>query len=92
MFSIIYSGNYTKLYIIIIYSIILNKYLNFRYASLLKLHKDAALLNTLDGLLGNEALLQLDLRALTPVFKDPAKKKWFQEVIDNQIKLWEVNM
>ncbi|XP_026469416.1 torso-like protein [Ctenocephalides felis] len=68
------------------------QYYIFRYASLLKLHKDTALLNTLDGMLGNEALLQLDLRALTPVFKDPAKKKWFQEVIDNQIKLWEVNM
>ncbi|XP_069686618.1 torso-like protein [Periplaneta americana] len=64
----------------------------FTYTSLLKLHGDANLLRKLDGLLGNEALLQLNLRTLTPAFRDNIQKQWFNEVIDNYLKLWEVNM
>lgn len=64
----------------------------FTYTSLLKLHENASLLRKLDGLLGNEALLQLNLRTLSPAFKDSVKKQWFHEVIDNYLKLWEVNM
>lgn len=64
----------------------------FVYSTLLKLHTDNSLLKELDKLLGNEALLQLDLRTLTPVFKDPVKRKWFEEVVDNNLKLWENNM
>lgn len=45
------------------------QYYIFTYASLLRLHGDAALLKQLDGLLGNEALLQLQLRTLAPLFK-----------------------
>jgi len=64
----------------------------FTYSSLLKLHENASLLRKLDSLLGNEALLQLNLRTLSPAFKDSLKKQWFHEVIDNYLKLWEVNM
>lgn len=64
----------------------------FTYPSLIKLHGDVGLLKTLNGLLGNEAVLQLDLRTLAPAFANPEKRRWFQEVIDNQLKLWEVNM
>ena len=64
----------------------------FTYTSLLKLHENASLLRKLDSLLGNEALLQLNLRTLSPAFKDSVKKQWFHEVIDNYLKLWEVNM
>ncbi|XP_066998635.2 torso-like protein [Anabrus simplex] len=67
-------------------------YYFFTYPSLLKLHGDASLLKTLNELLGNEALLQLDLRTLVPAFKDPDKRLWFQDVVDNYLKLWEVNM
>lgn len=68
------------------------QYYIFTYASLLKLHGDAGLLRQLDSLLGNEALLQLQLRTLSPLFKDPKRRDWFLEVIDNYFKLWEVNM
>jgi torso-like protein len=64
----------------------------FTYNSLLKLHENASLLRKLDGLLRNEALLQLNLRTLSPAFKDPVKREWFHEVIDNNLKLWEVNL
>ncbi|KAH0950597.1 hypothetical protein HN011_007900 [Eciton burchellii] len=68
------------------------QYYIFTYASLLKLHGDTALLRQLDGLLNDEALLQLQLRTLAPAFKDPKRREWFLEVIDNYFKLWEVNM
>ncbi|XP_039748004.1 torso-like protein isoform X2 [Pararge aegeria] len=67
-------------------------YYIFSYPSLLKLHGEPALLRNLDSLLGNEALLQLELKTLSPAFKDVKKKKWFEEVIDNYLKLWESNM
>ncbi|XP_011547805.3 torso-like protein isoform X1 [Plutella xylostella] len=67
-------------------------YYIFSYPSLLKLHGEPALLKNLDTLLGNEALLQLDLKTLSPAFKDTKKRKWFEEVIDNYLKLWESNM
>lgn len=64
----------------------------FTYPSLLKLHGNMELLQTLNALLGNEAMLALDLKTIAPAFKDPAKRKWFLEVIDNYLKLWETNM
>lgn len=67
-------------------------YYIFSYPSLLKLHGEQALLRNLDSLLGNEALLQLELKTLSPAFKDVKKQKWFEEVIDNYLKLWESNM
>ncbi|XP_043529259.1 torso-like protein isoform X1 [Frieseomelitta varia] len=69
-----------------------NQYYIFSYASLLKLHGDGMLLKQLDSLLENEALLQLQLKTLAPIFKDPQRREWFLEVIDNYFKLWEVNM
>ncbi|XP_029161347.1 torso-like protein [Nylanderia fulva] len=68
------------------------QYYIFTYASLLKLHGDTALLKQLNSLLDDEALLQLQLRTLAPAFKDPKRREWFMEVIDNYFKLWEVNM
>ncbi|KAF9424413.1 hypothetical protein HW555_000552 [Spodoptera exigua] len=50
-------------------------YYIFSYPSLLKLHGEPSLLRSLDTLLGNEALLQLELKTLSPAFKDPKKKK-----------------
>ncbi|XP_026491858.1 torso-like protein isoform X2 [Vanessa tameamea] len=67
-------------------------YYIFSYPSLLKLHGEPTLLRNLDTLLGNEALLQLELKTLSPAFKDTKKRKWFEEVIDNYLKLWESNM
>ena len=64
----------------------------FTYSSLLKLHGNNKLLKEVDALLGNEALLKLHLSTLAPVFKDKEKRNWFEEVIDNNFKLWEVNM
>lgn len=68
------------------------KFYFFTFASLLKLHGDTKLLSELNGLLGNEALLKLGLKTLAPAFKDVKKKAWFHEVMDNNLKLWEVNM
>ncbi|XP_031337222.1 torso-like protein [Photinus pyralis] len=67
-------------------------YYIFSYPSLLKIHSNPQLLSVLNGLLQNEALLQLDMRSLAPAFKDPEKQQWFEEVLDNYLKLWEVNL
>ncbi|XP_063226871.1 torso-like protein isoform X2 [Bacillus rossius redtenbacheri] len=64
----------------------------FTYSSLLKLHGNSSLLKELDSLLLNEALLQLDLRTMAVAFGDPDRRTWFLEVLDNHLKLWQVNM
>jgi torso-like protein len=67
-------------------------YYLFTYNSLLKLHGSNSLLKALDELLGNEAILQLELKSLDVAFKDLDKRRWYQVILDNTIKLWEVNM
>ncbi|XP_065158283.1 torso-like protein isoform X3 [Atheta coriaria] len=66
-------------------------YYIFTYPSLLKIHGDPKLLSELNGMLQNEALLQLELKRLTPVFKDPVKREWFNEILSNYLNLLEVN-
>jgi torso-like protein len=56
------------------------------------LHGSTTLLKALDELLGNEAILQLELKSLAVAIKEPEKRKFFQVILDNTIKLWEVNM
>ncbi|CAO1421966.1 unnamed protein product [Diamesa hyperborea] len=67
-------------------------YYLFTYTSLLKLHGSSSLLKSLDDLLQNEAILQLDLKSLEVLFKEPEKRRWFQIILDNHLKLWETNM
>ncbi|XP_070503011.1 torso-like protein [Chironomus tepperi] len=67
-------------------------YYLFTYNSLLKLHGSTTLLKALDELLGNEAILQLELKSLAVAIKEPEKRKFYQVILDNTIKLWEVNM
>lgn len=61
------------------------------YTNLLKLYKNSKLLKQLKILLGNEALLHLNLKTVEPVFKDEKIRNWFVEILDNNLKLWEVN-
>ncbi|KAH8236496.1 hypothetical protein KR026_003695 [Drosophila bipectinata] len=69
------------------------EYYVIKYQTLLKIHGNSTLLRSLDQLLGNDAILQLDLKALNPVFREqPKKESWFHEVLDNNMKLWELNM
>lgn len=67
-------------------------YYIFSYPSLLKVHGDSKLLVNLNGLMSDEAILQMSMRTLAPAFKDPAKRRWFEEVLDNYLKLWESNL
>ena len=67
-------------------------YYLFTYSSLLKLHGDGSLLRVLSDLLQNEAILQLELKSLGVIFKEPDKRAWFEEILDNYLKLWEVNL
>ncbi|EDW97903.1 torso-like protein [Drosophila yakuba] len=69
------------------------EYYVVKYVTLLKLHGNSTLLRALDSLLGNDAILQLDLKSLKPIFREePEKESWYHEVLDNNVKLWELNM
>lgn len=63
----------------------------FTYASLLKINGDTKLLKFLNDMLKNEAILKMDMRLVAPMFKDPIKRKWFVEVLDNYLTLWDSN-
>lgn len=67
-------------------------YYLFTYSSLLKLHGNGNMLRALDELLENEAILHMELRSLDAIFKEPIKRRWFQEILNNYLKLWESNM
>ncbi|KAL1506731.1 hypothetical protein ABEB36_006038 [Hypothenemus hampei] len=69
-----------------------HNYFIFTYPTLLKSKGDSRLLARLNNLLKNEAILGMDMRSLGVVIDDPAKKKWFEEVLDNFLKLWESNL
>ncbi|XP_028170897.1 torso-like protein [Ostrinia furnacalis] len=61
--------------------------------SLLKLHYSPYLAYKLNELLraDNGALLGLDLKTLRPLFKDRNKAEKYAEIVENDLKLWEVN-
>lgn len=67
-------------------------YYIFTYPTLLKIHGDSHLLSVLNHLLQNEAILEMGMRTLAPAFKNPEKRKFFIEVMDNFLKLWESNL
>lgn len=67
------------------------QYYFFAYPSLLKIHGNHKLLEMLNNILQNEALLEIDLKTLAPAFKNPKKRAWFEEVLQNMINLWEAN-
>ncbi|KAL7726923.1 hypothetical protein ACLKA6_019140 [Drosophila palustris] len=46
------------------------EYYVVKYVTLLKLHGNSTLLRSLDSLLGNDAILQLDLKAMNVVFRE----------------------
>uniref|UniRef100_A0A1B6KYL9 MACPF domain-containing protein n=1 Tax=Graphocephala atropunctata TaxID=36148 RepID=A0A1B6KYL9_9HEMI len=64
----------------------------FLYPNLLTLHNHPELLQELNYLLGNNALLSVNLRTLAHIIKDVGKRLWFQEVLDNHLRLWELNV
>lgn len=68
------------------------RYYIFTYPSLLRIHGDHQLLRLLNEFLGNEAILEMNMRSVSPAFKDPAKRQWFDEVLDNFLQLWDSNM
>ena len=42
-------------------------------------------------MLDNGALLGLGLKILRPLFKDKYKRDKYAEIVENDLKLWEVN-
>ncbi|XP_030762103.1 torso-like protein isoform X2 [Sitophilus oryzae] len=67
-------------------------YLFGSFPTLLKSKGDPRLLGKLNSLLKNEAILQMEMRTLSAAIEDPSKRKWFVEVLDNFLKLWESNL
>ncbi|XP_076273698.1 torso-like protein [Rhynchophorus ferrugineus] len=67
-------------------------YFLFTFPSLLKTKGDSRLLGRLNNLLQNEAILEMEMKSLAGAIKNPAKRQWFEEVLDNFLKLWESNL
>lgn len=63
----------------------------FSYPSLIKIHTNPEISYEIDRFMGNGALLHVDMRTLELVFKDFNQRFWFQQVLDNYLKLWEEN-
>ncbi|XP_050682890.1 torso-like protein isoform X2 [Leptidea sinapis] len=63
----------------------------FSRPSLLRLHYNPVLAVKLNHMLDNEALLGLSLKTLKPLFKDEYMGEKFSEIVENDLKLWEVN-
>lgn len=59
--------------------------------SLLRLHYNPVLVNRLNELMDNGALLGLELKTLRPLFKDKRKGDKFAEIVENDLQLWEIN-
>ncbi|XP_075981932.1 torso-like protein [Anticarsia gemmatalis] len=59
--------------------------------SLLRLHYNPVLVNKLNELMDNGALLGLGLKTLRPLFKDRHKADKYAEIVENDLQLWEIN-
>lgn len=59
--------------------------------SLLRLHYNPVLVNKLNELMDNGALLGLGLKTLRPLFKDKHKADKYAEIVENDLLLWEIN-
>ncbi|KAJ2941210.1 hypothetical protein O0L34_g10443 [Tuta absoluta] len=66
------------------------QYLHSR-PTLLRLRYNPVLVHKLNELLDNGALLGLSLKTLRPLFKDSYKAERYAEVVENDMKLWEIN-
>lgn len=64
----------------------------FKFQSILKLHENDDLFQMAQNLLTNEALLQIRLKSIEIFFQNDSIKRWFQEVLENLIVLWDVNL
>ncbi|CAH2087919.1 unnamed protein product [Euphydryas editha] len=59
--------------------------------SLLRVHYSPILAYKLNEMLDDGALLSLNLKILRPLFKDRYKREKYVEIIENDMKLWEIN-
>lgn len=60
--------------------------------SLLRLHYSPHLAYKLINVLDNAALIGINLKTLKPLFKDRRKAEMYAEIVENDMKLWEINV
>lgn len=62
------------------------------YTSLYTLKRKPDLKNEVTAIMNNQTVVGLHLKVISSFFNDTVKKKWFTEVLDNHVKLREVNL
>lgn len=64
------------------------------YPNIFKMHDNAELVRKIEKYLKHEpdGLLGLELKTLDIIFKDPVRRKWFDETLQQTLQLWEVNL
>lgn len=62
------------------------------YVSLYALKNRPELCNKISTLMDDQSVIGLHLKIISAFLDDPVKRKWFTEVLDNHVKLREVNL
>jgi len=62
------------------------------YVSLYTLKNRPELCDEIVALMDDQSVVGLHLKMISAFFIDPVKKKWFTEILDNHVKLREVNL
>jgi hypothetical protein len=70
----------------------LDSQLGDTYISLYALKNRPDLCNELVALMDDRAVVGVHLKIISTFIADPVKRKWFREVLDNHVKLREVNL
>lgn len=73
-------------------NLIRNSRLGGTYNSLFALKSNPELLNEMANLMDDESVLEIHLRVISRFLNDTVTQKWFTEVIDNHVKLREINL
>ncbi|XP_050543472.1 torso-like protein [Daktulosphaira vitifoliae] len=69
-----------------------NSRLGGTYNSLFAIKSNPELLNEVTNLMDDESVLEIHLKVISSFLNDTVTQKWFTEVLDNHVKLREINL
>ncbi|XP_071447571.1 torso-like protein [Hetaerina americana] len=64
----------------------------YAHQSLLNVYRNKSLMQELSTLLGDDVIVELDLKTLLPAIKDAEKRSWVEEILMNRLALWDTGI